>query len=131
MYITWWKHLYTNIERKKKVRHRAAWERNEDDVITDDEFDEDAFLKGRIPVLRQSVDRELPPRPPGGYSKHHLLFLTDSYTPLHNSDNHSLSCSSDISTVISHVYSHRWIWFKLIMYCKHFLIYLIWMKSTL
>ncbi len=49
--------------RRKVQRNRAEWQQQRnDDILTDDEYDEDAFLRGRIPVLRQSVDRELPPR---------------------------------------------------------------------
>lgn len=49
--------------RKKPERNRPEWQKGDDDILTDDEFDEHDFLRGRIPLLRQSVDRELPPRP--------------------------------------------------------------------
>ena len=33
-----------------------------DSVFSDEDFDEEAYLLGKIPILRSSVDRVLPPR---------------------------------------------------------------------
>ncbi len=49
--------------RSQSEEPKAPWLKDDDSgVITDEDFDEDAYLRGRIPLLRQSVERELPPR---------------------------------------------------------------------
>ena len=41
---------------------KAPWVRPDDPEVKEEEFDEEAYLRGRIPLLRESVDKELPPR---------------------------------------------------------------------
>ncbi|KAK2158691.1 hypothetical protein LSH36_165g01012 [Paralvinella palmiformis] len=52
-----------HVEPKPATDTRAPWQKAEDvDGSTDEGFDEDAYLRGKIPILRDSVPRELPPR---------------------------------------------------------------------
>ena len=48
--------------RLEPEREFAPWERRdaEEQPYHEEEFDEDQFLRGRVPVVRRSVERELP-----------------------------------------------------------------------
>jgi hypothetical protein len=41
---------------------KPSWCKGDEDMVSEDEYSEDSFLKGRIAIVRRSVDRELPQR---------------------------------------------------------------------
>jgi len=41
---------------------KPSWYKSDEDMVSEDEYDEDSFLKGKIAIVRRSVDRELPHR---------------------------------------------------------------------
>ena len=57
--------MATNVlpagDRPRQDKAPVPWHK-EDTTLTDDEFDENAFLRGGYTNIRKSVDRELPPR---------------------------------------------------------------------
>ena len=47
--------------RKKAHKEKAPWQRDTEEAMTDDEFDEKTYLKGRLPLARQQ-SAEIPPK---------------------------------------------------------------------
>lgn len=44
------------------VEAKPSWYKRDEDMVSEDEYDEEAFLRGKFSIVRRSIDRELPLR---------------------------------------------------------------------